>query len=330
MASQLNPSGKTGDDAVVLFPGALGDFLCFVPTLNGLRKRHDGRLLLVAKPSHLGLVRLPNLDGHSIDAREVSDLFASRGDIAEATRSVFAGHAHAYSWTGSGDPNLTTRLAAATGGTVHVYPFRGMRKEEHACDYYARCALVDATMPSTTLISRDETWLRSFLRRHGLQPKSFVIVHPGSGSRRKNWQGFGDLVRACRERIGTEVVVLCGPADRETVAGLESFTVADVSLSQVAALLAAASGYVGNDSGISHLAGAAGSSGVVLFGPTDPAVWAPRGKRLRVRHAPTPCPACGPEVFCTHRLPVSAVLEDLLETARSPDNATVRKTTVGG
>jgi ADP-heptose:LPS heptosyltransferase len=40
--------------------------------------------------------------------------------------------------------------------------------------------------------------------------------------------------------------------------------------------------YIGNDSGISHLAAAAGAPVVALFGPTDPAVWAPRGPRVRI------------------------------------------------
>jgi ADP-heptose:LPS heptosyltransferase len=40
--------------------------------------------------------------------------------------------------------------------------------------------------------------------------------------------------------------------------------------------------YVGNDSGITHLAAATGVPVLALFGPTDPAVWAPRGANVRV------------------------------------------------
>jgi ADP-heptose:LPS heptosyltransferase len=53
-------------------------------------------------------------------------------------------------------------------------------------------------------------------------------------------------------------------------------------LYELACWLAGASLYVGNDSGITHLAAAAGAPVVALFGPTDPAVWAPRGPRVRV------------------------------------------------
>jgi ADP-heptose:LPS heptosyltransferase len=49
----------------------------------------------------------------------------------------------------------------------------------------------------------------------------------------------------------------------------------------LAAVLARAGLYVGNDSGVSHLAAAAGCPTVALFGPTDPALWSPVGPRVR-------------------------------------------------
>src|SRR5262249_11303616 len=54
----------------------------------------------------------------------------------------------------------------------------------------------------------------------------------------------------------------------------------DLGLDAVAALVAGASRYVGNDSGVSHLAGALGRRGVVLFGPTRPERWRPLGGAL--------------------------------------------------
>jgi heptosyltransferase-3 len=53
-------------------------------------------------------------------------------------------------------------------------------------------------------------------------------------------------------------------------------------LYELARWLAAASLYIGNDSGITHLAAAAGAPVIAIFGPTDPALWAPRGPRVRV------------------------------------------------
>jgi ADP-heptose:LPS heptosyltransferase len=53
-------------------------------------------------------------------------------------------------------------------------------------------------------------------------------------------------------------------------------------LYELACWIRSARVYVGNDSGITHLAAAAGAPVVAIFGPTDPAVWAPRGDRVRV------------------------------------------------
>jgi ADP-heptose:LPS heptosyltransferase len=56
----------------------------------------------------------------------------------------------------------------------------------------------------------------------------------------------------------------------------------DRPLVVVAAILRRARAFLGNDSGISHLAGMLGLPTLALFGPTDPALWAPLGPRVRV------------------------------------------------
>jgi heptosyltransferase-2 len=56
----------------------------------------------------------------------------------------------------------------------------------------------------------------------------------------------------------------------------------DEDLPTIAAVFQGARGFIGNDSGITHLAAAAGVATTVLFGPTDPRVWAPRGEHVRV------------------------------------------------
>jgi ADP-heptose:LPS heptosyltransferase len=81
---------------------------------------------------------------------------------------------------------------------------------------------------------------------------------------------------------GGAVVVLQGPAEPSSWDGDADAIVAGRSLPQVAALLAACDAYLGNDSGISHLAGAVGARGVVVFGPTAPARWRPPSPRLHV------------------------------------------------
>jgi heptosyltransferase-3 len=100
------------------------------------------------------------------------------------------------------------------------------------------------------------------------------VIHPFSGSPRKNWplSRFRELA----ERLAIPVQWCAGPEEELD----DAVRIAD--LYELACWLARAKIYIGNDSGITHLAAAAGANVVAIFGPTDPAVWAPRGDRVRV------------------------------------------------
>jgi ADP-heptose:LPS heptosyltransferase len=105
----------------------------------------------------------------------------------------------------------------------------------------------------------------------------FVAIHPFSGSARKNWPLA--RFREVAERLAQPVRWTAGP--EEALEGAERFD----DLYELACWLAGARLYIGNDSGITHLAAAAGALVVAIFGATDPAVWAPRGERVTVLDA---------------------------------------------
>ena len=102
----------------------------------------------------------------------------------------------------------------------------------------------------------------------------FIAIHPFSGSPRKNWplDRYQELAR----RLDCPVQWCAGPEEQ-----LEG-AVRISDLYDLACWLATARLYIGNDSGITHLAAAAGVPVIAIFGPTDPAVWAPRGEQVRV------------------------------------------------
>ncbi len=102
----------------------------------------------------------------------------------------------------------------------------------------------------------------------------FAVIHPFSGSARKNWPM--ERFRELAARLPMPVQWCAGP--EEQLDGAVRFT----DLYELARWLAQARVYIGNDSGISHLAAAAGAPVVAIFGPTDPAIWAPRGDRVRI------------------------------------------------
>jgi heptosyltransferase III len=105
----------------------------------------------------------------------------------------------------------------------------------------------------------------------------FVAIHPFSGSARKNWplERFRELA----ERLAMPVRWCAGPD--ETLEGAMRFD----DLYELACSLASARLYIGNDSGITHLAAAAGVPTIAIFVASDPEIWAPRGDRVQVLSA---------------------------------------------
>lgn len=104
--------------------------------------------------------------------------------------------------------------------------------------------------------------------RHGA-----IVLHPFSGSAKKNWPLAH--FHALAAMLPGPVAWTCGP--EEALAGAVRFA----GLDELAAWLAGARLYIGNDSGITHLAAAVGTPVLALFGPTDPSIWCPAGDHVR-------------------------------------------------
>jgi ADP-heptose:LPS heptosyltransferase len=107
---------------------------------------------------------------------------------------------------------------------------------------------------------------------------NFAAIHPFSGSAKKNWplENFREVAA----RLPIPVKWSAGP--EETLEGAERFD----DLYELGCWLSTARVYLGNDSGISHLAAAVGAPVVAIFLTTDPEIWAPRGPRVTVLRSP--------------------------------------------
>ena len=110
-----------------------------------------------------------------------------------------------------------------------------------------------------------------------VQREEYAVIHPFSGSPKKNWPLPRFRQLAARLQQSMPVRWCAGPEDPP----LEDAVRID-DLYELGTWLAKARLYIGNDSGITHLAAAAGTPVLALFGPTDPDVWAPRGANVRV------------------------------------------------
>jgi Glycosyltransferase family 9 (heptosyltransferase) len=118
-------------------------------------------------------------------------------------------------------------------------------------------------------------------------PPRFLAVHTGSGSPAKNWPRERYLALADHLAQGCSWLLVEGPAEERGSAAPKAAVVARaLPLRVLGALISRAGLYVGNDSGVTHLAAAAGAKTLALFGPTDPATFAPLGRAVRTLRAP--------------------------------------------
>jgi ADP-heptose:LPS heptosyltransferase len=120
--------------------------------------------------------------------------------------------------------------------------------------------------------------------------RKLILIHPGAGSKRKRWplESFLAVAFAIRERGSAEVAFLIGPAETDLLSPLMNqargrFSVHQVErLSQVMALMKISRCFVGNDSGLTHLAAFTGVPTVAIFGPSSSKRWWPVGARAKV------------------------------------------------
>jgi ADP-heptose:LPS heptosyltransferase len=242
---------------LVLRPGALGDTLLAVPALRALRC--------------LAPVRLA---AHAAAAR----LLAACGEVDAG----LAFDDPSLGWLFGGPPveeAVVAWMAEAPGGLPRgsvLAPSRPPGMDRHCARY-----LLETLAP----LGIDLTWDDRPLDVAAAHTDE-VLVHPGSGSPAKNWpaEHFAAVVRD----VERPVRLVVGEADRASAARLEEHLgyrlrrLEGLPLEVLAAHLAGCHAFVGNDSGVSHLAGLCGARTIALFGPTDPHVWHPIGPDVQV------------------------------------------------
>ena len=300
--------------ALVFFPGALGDFICFLPALAALAE--SATVDLFARSEFADL--LPeSVHARSLESREVNELFIPQPGNEDNMRKFFAGYASVYSWMGSGHDGFVRRLQTFCSGRARFFPFDSATREEHQTDYYLSCIGVsggEVLLPKIDVrpefvIRSADVWLR-----HGFAGRRVLILAPGSGAREKNWgvEAFAAVAEWWRHQGGEPLIVL-GPVEEER-GGFECLlqkfkAVRNVSLGNLAALMSLGDIFLGNDSGITHLAAALGIPTIALFGPSNVKKWRPRGERVLVIRRNLECSPCAGAVMknCPHRSCLSAL-----------------------
>jgi ADP-heptose:LPS heptosyltransferase len=269
--------------ALAVHPGALGDVLLAIPALRALRAEGD-RLVVAAQPRLAALlVALGEADeARDLDTLRLDALFA--GDAGARLPAV----ERLVCWLGARDPDFARRLRALVPGAVvapSTSPGAPGLVWEHLLATVGGAARRAPVRVVPALLSRGREALRAAGADEG---RRVVLVHPGAGSAAKRWPAAA-FAEALAGRRNVEIVVHEGPADAAPAADLAARLpgarrLREPDLPALAGALARCAAYLGNDSGVSHLAAAVGTPSVVVFAAANLAwrPWAPAARVLTV------------------------------------------------
>jgi len=291
---------------VMIHPGGLGDVLLAVPAMVRLRTRFPNHWLVLCAEDQIArlLLACRIIDAWtSVQGRNCADLFAGAGLVTGQVRGWLEDCDLAIAWTEDLDGKLSKTLKAVGAREVITRsPFSATILARHQRDRFLE-AINEAPSGDAEdiLLTVTEPLFRLgeiCLEAAGyLTGKSLVIIHPGSGSIHKcvALETLASVVAAI-QMSGATPVLLEGPADQEPVdrllqvCGDPPIVLKGLDFLTVAGVLAQARLFIGQDSGITHLAGLTGMHTVALFGPTDPDRWAPQGTHVAVvQGAPCLC-----------------------------------------
>lgn len=289
------------DHLLILRPGAIGDTLVTLPALLALRQRFPvAAIQFVGNPAAAPLVQVAGVIDSwiSFDDRQVLHLF---GEVGSPCREHLPCDAGAVAWCA--DPNgVLLRSLGACGAKQPIIassrPAPGVRvhvARQLMCTLVPLGISADTPLdlPPITVPANAVAEAERELAALGLAGRPFVAIHPGSGSKGKNWpaERYAAVIDALAAQDDLPSLILAGEADDDTVARLKEHThqrlrlLVGQPLTVVAAALQQARAFLGNDSGLAHLAGQLGVPTLALFGPTDPTVWSPLGPRVQALHA---------------------------------------------
>ncbi|MGC2627797.1 MAG: glycosyltransferase family 9 protein [Candidatus Udaeobacter sp.] len=306
---------------LVIRGGAIGDFILTLPALKALRDARPEAHIEILGYKHIAVLaenRFYAQAVHSIEYGPLARFFARNSELPAELSEYFASFDLIVSYLYDPDRIFETNLRrcgvqnlicgparvsdsrsdglpAVTGNPTAGKP---SFLDGHAAHQLARpiealginvADFAERIFPSI----EDREFAHEFLT---LMPQPIVAIHPGSGSREKNWpveKWIGLFSPGSRFTDVGGLVVISGEADEAQTDQLQREWknrgvrfARNLALPRLAALLEHAI-FIGHDSGISHLAAAAGATCVLLFGPTDPDVWAPKNENVRVLRPPS-------------------------------------------
>jgi len=279
------------ENLLIIHQGALGDFILTFPAISRLQKYYQAIDVLCQNQQgqlakSLGLAQ----NCYPSEAAYFASLFSDR--IDPKIKAILAQYEKIVLFTRSDDlelsinrvtVNLSCRLSPKPSAHLRIHVADFVLENIFNCGLITK---VDATLddiPFPGIADHQRT-------------RDKILLHPGAGSIRKRWPVSRFIQVAARLKAdGLKPEFVLGPAEENLAHELQHpqrrVHVLD-DLPQLAALLKSAGGYIGNDSGASHLAAYLGLPATVIFGPADPKRWAPVGRAVKIVRPGLQCRPC--------------------------------------
>lgn len=289
------------DRILVIRGGAIGDFILTLPALKALRDARPQAHIEILGYKHIAALvenRFYAQAVRSIEYGPLARFFASTSELPADLADYFASFDLIISYLYDPDRIFETNVRRCGVENFICGPARIAENAGRAARQLARpieelgIKVVDFT-ERVFASTQDRAFASEFLAS---QTQPIIAIHPGSGSHRKNWP-LENWIGLFSPELGfanyAQLVVISGEADEtqanELERGWKSCGVRfakSLPLPRLAAVLER-SIFIGHDSGISHLAAAVGANCILLFGPTDPDVWAPTNENVRILQPPS-------------------------------------------
>ncbi|HKP92676.1 MAG TPA: glycosyltransferase family 9 protein [Chthoniobacterales bacterium] len=280
---------------LVIRGGAIGDFVLTLPAVRLLRDAFPGAQLEIVGLKHIAVLAAKRFYAdavRSIESPSLSRFFAEGAELPGELCQYFGSFDLIVSYLYDPDRIFERNVGKCSRGVFVAGPAK-LDTSAHAAVQLAgpleRLGL-ELRNPAARLYPSDaDRAAVAHLRQHD----AGITIHPGSGGETKNWplENWREL-GALLLSEGHALTVVGGEADRAQTSALKQAWrgepvqfAENLPLPHLAALLEDQL-FVGHDSGISHIAAAVGARCVLLFGPTNPAIWAPANEDVTVVCAP--------------------------------------------
>lgn len=249
--------------------GALGDFLLTWPVLIALRKKFKNHKFVgFGRPEYLDFAGHFQLFDEAHDCESSGLLSFYSGDsVPESIQPL----EYALCWMNK-NGQFEAMLARNELKSYRIAPPAPSENKRHAIDFH-----LDALPVFNTTSCIEKRLYLPF----SSETKPQTLIHPGSGSRNKNFEPEFYLFVA-NELINKnfpDVKFIIGPGERDIkdVFAKQYEIIEPVNVLDLAAVIAGSHFYLGNDSGVSHLSAILGVRTIALFKNTDPSVWGVTG-----------------------------------------------------